>query len=176
MASVNKVILVGHLGKDPEMKYMPNGDAVANVSIATSQKWKDKATGEDREETEWTRLVFFRRTAEVAGEYLKKGAQIYVEGRLKTKKWQDKEGHDRYMTEVIVDDLKMLGRPAGERTESRREPEQRERAAAPAGAGAASGGAAKKVGRFDDLEDDIPFIRCDLASDVIDRNLRRHAE
>lgn len=107
-ASVNKVILVGHTGNAPELRYLPNGDAVANVSLATSETWKDKNTGEKKEATEWHRLVMYRRTAEVAGEYVGKGAQIYVEGRLQTKKWTDKEGVERYTTEVVVESLKLL--------------------------------------------------------------------
>lgn len=110
MASVNKVILVGHLGRDPEVRYSPDGAAICNVSIATSSQWKDKASGERRQETEWHRVVFYNRLAEVAGEYLRKGRQVYVEGRLKTRKWQDKEtGEDRYSTEVVVDQMQMLG-------------------------------------------------------------------
>ena len=103
MASVNKVILVGNLGRDPETRYSPDGSAITNVSIATTDTWKDKATGEKKENTEWHRLVFFNRLAEIAGEYLKKGSQIYVEGKLKTRKWTDKEGQEKYTTEVVVD-------------------------------------------------------------------------
>ncbi len=107
--SVNKVILIGHLGKDPEIRYMTNGEAVANVSLATSENWKTKE-GEKKEKTEWHHLIFYRRLAEIAGEYLKKGAQIYVEGKIQTRKWQDKEtGQDRYTTEIIVNEMKMLG-------------------------------------------------------------------
>jgi len=107
--SVNKVILIGHLGKDPEVRYMTNGEAVANVSLATSENWKDKE-GQKQEKTEWHHLIFFRRLAEIAGEYLRKGAQIYVEGKIQTRKWQDKEsGQDRYTTEIIVNEMKMLG-------------------------------------------------------------------
>ncbi len=110
MASVNKVILVGNLGRDPEVRYSPDGAAICNVSIATTSQWKDKATGERREETEWHRVVFYNRLAEIAGEYLKKGRPIYVEGRLKTRKWQDKEtGADRYSTEIVADQMQMLG-------------------------------------------------------------------
>jgi single-strand DNA-binding protein len=109
MASINKVILIGHLGKDPESRFMPNGDAVTNVTLATSETWKDKATGEKKELTEWHRLIFFRRQAEIAGEYLKKGSLIYVEGKLKTRKWTDKDGVEKYTTEIVVDDMKMLG-------------------------------------------------------------------
>lgn len=107
--SVNKVILIGHLGKDPELRYMPNGEAVANVSLATSENWKEK-DGTKKEKTEWHYLVFYRRLAEIAGEYLKKGAPIYIEGKIQTRKWQDKvSGQDRYTTEIIVNDMKMLG-------------------------------------------------------------------
>ena len=109
MAGVNKVIIVGNLGNDPEMRTMPNGEAVANISVATSESWTDKNTGERREATEWHRIVFYRRQAEVAGQYLRKGSQVYVEGRLKTRKWQDQNGQDRYTTEIQGDVLQMLG-------------------------------------------------------------------
>ena len=102
---INKVILVGHLGQDPEVKYMPSGSAVANVSIATTESWKDKNTGEKQDRTEWHRVVFFARLAEIVGEYLRKGSQIYVEGRLQTRKWQDKSGQDRYTTEIIASEM-----------------------------------------------------------------------
>ena len=105
MASVNKVILVGNLGKDPETRYMPNGDQVTNITVATSETWKDKSSGEQKEATEWHRVVFFRRLAEIAGQYLKKGSQVYIEGKLKTRKWQDKEGADHYTTEVVIDEF-----------------------------------------------------------------------
>ena len=110
MASVNKVILVGNLGRDPETRYAPSGGAICNVTIATSRNWKDKATGEKREETEWHRVVFYDRLAEIAGEYLRKGRPVYVEGRLKTRKWQDKDGQDRYTTEIVGEYVKK-GRP-----------------------------------------------------------------
>ena len=106
---VNKVILVGNLGKDPDVRYMPSGSAVANVTLATSETWKDKQTGEKQERTEWHNIAFFGRLAEIAGEYLKKGSQVYVEGSLRTRKWQDKSGNDRYTTEVIASDMQMLG-------------------------------------------------------------------
>ena len=108
MAGVNKVIIVGRLGNDPEIRTMPNGEAVANISVATSESWTDKNTGERREVTEWHRIVFYRRQAEVVGEYLRKGSQIYVEGRLKTRKWQDQTGQDRYTTEIQGDVMQML--------------------------------------------------------------------
>ena len=110
---INKVILVGNLGKDPETRYMPNGKAVTNFTVATSESWKDKQTGEQREQTEWHNIVMYERLAEVAAEYLKKGSQVYIEGRLRTRKWQDKEGRDRYTTEVIANDMQMLGSRAG---------------------------------------------------------------
>lgn len=110
---INKVILVGHLGQDPEVKYMPSGGAVANVSIATTESWKDKNTGEKVEKTEWHRVVFFARLAEIVGEYLRKGSQIYVEGRLQTRKWQAKDGTDRYTTEIVASEMQMLGGKGG---------------------------------------------------------------
>ncbi|WP_353630667.1 single-stranded DNA-binding protein [Achromobacter xylosoxidans] len=110
MASVNKVILVGNLGRDPEVRYSPDGGAICNMSIATTSTWKDKASGERREETEWHRVVMYNRLAEIAGEYLKKGRSVYIEGRLKTRKWQDKDtGADRYSTEIVADQMQMLG-------------------------------------------------------------------
>jgi len=105
---VNKVILIGNLGRDPEIRYMPNGQAVANVTIATSESWKDKNTGEQQEKTEWHRVVFFRRLAEIAGEYLKKGSKVYIEGKLQTRKWQDNQGQDRYTTEILANEMQML--------------------------------------------------------------------
>ena len=147
---INKVILVGHLGKDPEVRYSPNGGAVANITLATSESWKDKTSGEKQERTEWHRVVFFGRLAEIAGEYLKKGAQIYVEGRLQTRKWQDKEGKDRYTTEIVANEMQMLGsregRGAPADTEFDQSAPSTSRSAAPA---ASAGG-----GEFDD---DIPF-------------------
>ncbi len=113
MASVNKVILVGNLGRDPETRYSPNGGAICNVSIATTRNWKDKTSGERREETEWHRVVFYDRLAEIAGEYLKKGRAVYVEGRLKTRKWADKEGQERYTTEIIATEMQLLGSREG---------------------------------------------------------------
>ena len=113
MASINKVILIGNLGRDPEVRYTPNGNAVCNISVATTRAWKAKDSGEKQEETEWHRVVFYDRLAEIAGEYLKKGRSVYVEGRLKTRKWQDKEGKDVYTTEVIADQMQMLGSREG---------------------------------------------------------------
>jgi single-strand DNA-binding protein len=151
MASVNKVILVGNLGRDPETKYMPDGAAITNVSLATSFQWTDKASGEKKEETEWHRIVFRARLAEIAGEYLKKGSQVYVEGRLRTRKWQDKEGQDRYTTEIVADTMQMLGSRAGS-GEPRPEPMGQKSAEAKSAAVAK-----KPAGKFDDMEDDIPF-------------------
>lgn len=109
MASVNKVIIVGNLGRDPETRYSANGDAITNIAVATTDKWKDKATGEQKEATEWHRVGFFGKLAEIAGQYLKKGSQVYVEGKLKTRKWTDKDGVEKYTTEIIADTLQMLG-------------------------------------------------------------------
>lgn len=150
MASVNKVILVGNLGKDPETRYMPNGDQVTNVTIATSESWKDKNSGEQKEATEWHRVVFFRRLAEIAGQYLKKGSQVYIEGRLRTRKWQGQDGQDRYTTEIHADEMKMLGKRDSE-SEPRSEstPTLNQQRSAPDSSG---GG-----GSFDDFDDSIPF-------------------
>ena len=150
MASVNKVIVVGNLGRDPETRYMPDGAAITNVSIATSYQRTDKASGQKTEETEWHRVVLFSRLAEIAGEYLKKGSQVYVEGRLRTRKWQDKEGQDRYTTEIVADVMQMLGSRAGA-GEPRAEAQVESKAAEPKPA------AKKPAGKFDDMEDDIPF-------------------
>jgi single-strand DNA-binding protein len=150
MASVNKVILVGNLGADPETRYQTSGDAITNIRVATTDKWKDKASGEMKEATEWHRVAFFGRLAEIAGEYLKKGSQVYIEGRIRTRKYQDKEGHERYSTEIIGDRMQMLGSRAGAgevRGEPRDAPAEAKGGPAPA----------KKGGKFDDMEDDIPF-------------------
>ena len=157
MASVNKVILVGNLGRDPETRYMPDGAAITNVSVATSFQWNDKTSGEKKEETEWHRVVFRGKLAEIAGEYLKKGSQVYVEGRLRTRKWQDKDGQDLYTTEVVAERMQMLGSRAGAgepRGEPRAEPAMESKAAEPRASAAA---AKKPAGKFDDMEDDIPF-------------------
>lgn len=155
MASINKVILIGNLGRDPEVRYMPSGDAVANITIATTETWKDKA-GEKQEQTEWHRVAMFGKTAEIAGEYLKKGSQVYIEGKLQTRKWTDKEGQERYTTEIRADRMQMLGSRSGG-SERMAPPEDdappRSSSAAPAKKAAGAG----KGGNFDDLEDDIPF-------------------
>lgn len=110
---INKVILIGNLGQDPEVRYMPNGNAVANVTVATSESWKDKNTGENQERTEWHRVVFFRRLAEIVGEYCKKGSKVYIEGKLQTRKWQDQSGNDRYTTEIVANEMQMLDSRGG---------------------------------------------------------------
>ena len=169
MAAINKVILIGNLGRDPEVRYTPNGSAVCNVSIATTRTWKNKDSGEKMEETEWHRVVFFDRLAEIAGEYLKKGRSVYVEGRLKTRKWQDKEGKDQYTTEVMATDMQMLGSREGmggggaasddeggggyaERSGGARAAP----AARPAPASRPAPKSAPATG-FDNMDDDIPF-------------------
>ncbi len=151
MASVNKVILIGNLGKDPETRYLPSGDAVTNITVATTDTWKDKS-GEKQEHTEWHRVAFFGRLAEIAGEYLKKGSPVYVEGRIRTRKWQDKEGQDKYSTEIVADRMQLLGSRGGSSESAAREP------AAASGGGEAKAKPSKKGGGgFDEMDDDIPF-------------------
>lgn len=152
MASVNKWIGIGNLGRDPEMRTFPNGDNVANVTIACTDKWKDKQTGEAKEHTEWVRLVFNGRLAEIAGQYLRKGSQVYVEGSIRTRKWQDQSGQDRYATEVRVDQMQMLGGRQDADSGDRQQSRAPARSPAPPRAPAPSQGS-----RFDDLDDDIPF-------------------
>jgi single-strand DNA-binding protein len=160
MASVNKVILVGNLGADPETRYMPNGDAVANIRLATTESWKDKASGEKKEITEWHRVVFYRKLAEIVGQYLKKGSAVYVEGRIRTRKWQDKEGQERYTTEIEANEMQMLGGRQNMGASSGGEAEyggsMPSAGAAPAVA-AARQAPAKKAPSFEDMDDDIPF-------------------
>lgn len=163
---VNKVILIGNLGKDPEVRYMPSGSAVTNITIATSESWKDKQTGDKQERTEWHSVVFFNRLAEIAGEYLKKGSKVYIEGSLRTRKWQDKNsGQDRYTTEIVANEMQMLGSRGGAggggSADFNQEPSydtgapspQQQSAPAPASSGGGGGGSAG----FDDFDDDIPF-------------------
>jgi single-strand DNA-binding protein len=150
--SVNKVILIGRLGKDPETRYMTSGEAVTNCTLATSETWKDKS-GEKQEKTEWHNLVFYRRLAEIAGEYLKKGSQIFVEGKLQTRKWQDKEGKDRYTTEIVVNEMTMLG----SKSSGAGSFEVVENKPAAASGGSAAAKAAPAKGSFDNFDDDIPF-------------------
>ena len=155
---VNKVILVGNLGRDPEVRYSPNGQAIANVTIATSESWKDKTSGEKQERTEWHRIVFFGRLAEIAGEYLKKGAQIYVEGRLQTRKWQDKDGVDRYTTEIVANEMQMLGSRSGAGAPNDSFNQDTPAEANSGTRGRQQQGAAKSVaGAAADFDDDIPF-------------------
>jgi single-strand DNA-binding protein len=184
MASINKVILIGNLGKDPEVRYTANGAAICNIGIATTRSWKDKTSGEKVEETEWHRVVFYDRLAEIAGEYLKKGRPVYVEGRLKTRKWQDKDGVEKYTTEVVADNMQLLGGRDGEgsggggsraasgggygggggnnggsgddRGESSSQ-QYSQRPNAPAARPAANKPAAKSSTGFEDMDDDIPF-------------------
>lgn len=151
MASVNKVIIVGNLGADPEIRYMPDGNAVCNIRVATSESWRDKNTGERQERTEWHRIVFYRKLADIAGQYLKKGSQVYVEGKIKTRKWQDKDGQDRYSTEIEATEMTMLGKREGMGDPAGASP--------PPAAGAYNPApAAAKKPAFDEFgEDDIPF-------------------
>ncbi len=153
--SVNKVILIGRLGKDPETRYMPNGEAVTNATLATSENWKDKS-GEKQEKTEWHNLVFYRRLAEIAGEYLKKGSQVYVEGKLQTRKWQTKEGQDRYTTEIIVNEMTMLGGKSSG-SSSFEVVDKQPAAAEQASAAPAAKRPAPAKSNFDNFDDDIPF-------------------
>jgi single-strand DNA-binding protein len=152
MASVNKVILIGNLGADPETRYLPSGDAVANIRIATTEVWKDKG-GEKQEHTEWHRIAFFGKLAEIAGEYLKKGSPVYIEGRIRTRKWQDKEGQDRYSTEIVADRMQLLGSRGGGSEAVAREPKP----AAAEPSGAAKPAPKQSGASFDDMDDDIPF-------------------
>jgi len=153
---VNKVILIGNLGRDPEVRYSPNGSAVANCTLATTESWKDKNSGEKQEKTEWHRVVFFGRLAEIAGEYLKKGSQIYIEGRLQTRKWQDKEGQDRYTTEIVANEMQMLGSRGGQGAPSENFNQDQPHESAPAGS-AAKAAPKSKAGAGADFDDDIPF-------------------
>jgi single-strand DNA-binding protein len=175
MASVNKVILVGNLGADPEVRYLPSGDAVANIRLATTDRYKDKTSGEMKEATEWHRVSFFGRLAEIVNEYLKKGSSVYIEGRIRTRKWQAQDGTDRYSTEIVAEQMQMLGGRGGasmgggdEGGYSRGEPSERSgggggRAASGGGAsrGGSGGGSSRPSapagGGFDEMDDDIPF-------------------
>ncbi|MCL4120386.1 UNVERIFIED_CONTAM: hypothetical protein GTU68_040712 [Idotea baltica] len=142
---INKVILVGNVGKDPEAKYMPNGDAVTNITVATSESWKDKQTGQQQERTEWHRIVFFKKLAEIAAKYLKKGSKVYIEGSLRTRKWQGQDGQDRYTTEIVASELQMLDSRGGENTQNGDVNTQNQQAPdAP-------------DNRFSSFDDDIPF-------------------
>ena len=158
---INKVIIVGNLGQDPEVKYMPSGGAVCNITVATSESWNDKSSGEKQERTEWHRIVFYRKLAEIAGEYLRKGSQVYVEGKLQTRKWQDQGGADRYTTEIVANEMQMLGgrgsasSGASSSGSAGFDNSNKQASAAPAASGdtpAPAGG-----GMADDFDDDIPF-------------------
>lgn len=172
MASINKVILIGNLGRDPEVRYTPSGAAVCNVSVATTRNWKDKSSGDKVEETEWHRVVFYDRLAEIAGEYLKKGRPVYVEGRLKTRKWQDKDGKDNYTTEIVAEQMQLLGgressggggygggQGGNPEDYSQEAPSAPSRPAARPSAAPrpAPAPAPKSSTGFDDMDDDIPF-------------------
>ena len=167
MASVNKVILVGNLGKDPEVRYLPDGGAVVNMSLATSSSWKDKSTGEKKEETEWHRIVIYGRLAEIAGEYCKKGRPVYIEGRLKTRKWQDQAGVEKYTTEIVADQMQLLGSREGGGSGMSSSSEDFDQSAQPARSSAPAGGGMRSPAQQQrpavqpsgvaDLDDDIPF-------------------
>lgn len=148
---INKAIIVGNLGRDPEVRYTANGNAIANITVATTESWKDKQSGERQEKTEWHRVVFFGRLAEIAGEYLKKGAQVYIEGRLQTRKWEDKSGQERYTTEIVASEMQMLGSRGGGASEA---PDDDYSSEARSAAGSSGGGTS---GGDPDLDDDIPF-------------------
>jgi len=156
MASVNKVILIGNLGKDPEVRYAPSGSAICNVTIATSRQWKDKTSGDKQEETEWHRVVFYDRLAEIAGEYLKKGRPVYVEGRLKTRKWTDKEGVEKYTTEIVAAEMQLLGSREGMGGDDAAAGQRGAPASRPAAARPAASAPKSSTG-FDNMDDDIPF-------------------
>ncbi len=155
MASVNKVILIGNLGADPETRFLPSGEAVCNIRIATTEKWKDRASGDMKEATEWHRIALFGRQAEVAGEYLKKGSPVYIEGRIQTRKWQDKEGKDQYTTEIRADRMQLLGSRGGSGGDVEFSGGGASRAAG--GNAPSRGGAPAKKPATDDFDDDIPF-------------------
>jgi single-strand DNA-binding protein len=148
---INKVILVGNLGNDPETRYMPSGGAVTNISVATSESWKDKQSGEQKERTEWHRVAMFNRLAEVAAEYLRKGSQVYIEGKIRTRKWQDKDGQDRYTTEIIADEMQMLGGRGGSGGGSY------ESGGSSRSSSGGQGGGQQSPPPMDDFDDDIPF-------------------
>jgi single-strand DNA-binding protein len=162
MASVNKVIIIGNLGRDPETRYMPSGDAMTTIAVATSESWKDKVTGEKKEQTEWHRITFFGKLAEIAGQYLKKGSQVYVEGSLRSRKYTDKDGIEKYATDIKADTMKMLGSRQGMGVGNAAD-EEYGNAPAPrqhadtASASSAPRPASKPASNFNDMDDDIPF-------------------
>jgi single-strand DNA-binding protein len=154
---INKVILIGNLGKDPETRYTQSGAAVTNITLATSESWKDKQTGQQQERTEWHRVVFFNRLAEIAGEYLRKGSKVYIEGSLRTRKWQDQSGQDRYTTEIVADEMQMLDSRGGGQSAPYPDEGYSQAAPAPAPQGASGGGQSAPPASFEDFDDDIPF-------------------
>ncbi len=159
---INKVILIGNLGQDPETRFMPSGGAVTNCTLATSDSWKDKSSGQMQERTEWHRVVFFNRLAEIAGEYLKKGSKVYIEGRLQTRKWQDNSGQDKYTTEIVANEMQMLDSRGGSGGDYNQDNNRGQQAAPQqpqqASSAAPQGGAKPpEGGSFDDFDDDIPF-------------------
>ncbi len=157
MASVNKVIIIGNLGKDPEVRYLPSGSAICNITVATSRQWKDKTSGERQEETEWHRITFFDRMAEIAGEYLKKGRPVYVEGRLKTRKYTDKDGVEKYATDIVATEMQLLGGREGGGEADMSSAGGGAQRSAPAPRPTPSKPAAKSSTGFDNMDDDIPF-------------------
>lgn len=175
MASINKVIVIGNLGKDPEVRYSPSGSAICNLTIATSRQWKDKTSGEKQEETEWHRVVFFDRLAEVAGEYLRKGRPVYIEGRLKTRKWTDKDGVEKYTTEIVAESMQLLGgRESTGGGDEGGSGYSRERSSGPAPRPSRQRPAPQKSSTgFDDMDDDIPFVVSVCAIDVPTSKRRR---
>lgn len=176
MASVNKWIGIGNLGRDPEMRYTTSGDAICNFSIACTDTWKDKQTGEKKEQTEWVRISFFGKLAEVCGQYLKKGSQVYIEGSLRTRKWTDKDGQEKYTTEIRGDEMKMLGSRSGGSSGGSDQGDygyDQRPAGNSGGAGGGGGNAPKPKPSFDDLGDDIPFVDCHLDIDSVHRRIRR---
>lgn len=170
---INKVIIVGNLGGDPEVRYMPSGGAVTNITVATSETWKDKQTGQNQERTEWHRIVFFNKLAEIAGEYLRKGSQVYVEGSLRTRKWQDQSGQDRYTTEIVASEMQMMGGRGGnadqggyaqqdpgygmQQAPQQRAPQQAQRPAPQQAPAPQQQAQPQQAPNFDDFDDDIPF-------------------
>lgn len=154
---VNKVILIGNLGQDPEVKYMPNGNAVANITVATSESWKDKNTGEQVDKTEWHRVVFFRRLAEIVGEYLKKGSKIYIEGKLQTRKWQDKNGADHWTTEVVASEMQMLDSRGGSSDFNQNQGAPSQSASQSGQQSAPQSAPSQAAPMNNDFDDDIPF-------------------
>jgi single-strand DNA-binding protein len=154
---INKVILVGNLGQDPETRYMPSGGAVTNISVATSESWKDKQTGEQKDRTEWHRVAMFNRLAEIAAEYLRTGSQVYIEGKIRTRKWQDKDGNDRYTTEVIADEMQMLGGRGGSDSYGGGGSSGGGASRGSSGGSSSQGGSDRNPPPADDFDDDIPF-------------------